>query len=149
MFQELRELRRSRAIPCITIYVSMSKHEDEEIHEVNRENPNVSELRKFRRNGAIRCITSELLVRLKYLYEKGGKAMAYFPPVPAIRRNLLIKGLRQTGAVSRETAVTLSEAGIINPNGFKLITDLLVKRGIILQEGNKFYLGLVDMKVCN
>ncbi len=122
------------------------KHEDEEIHEVNRENPNVSELRKFRRNGAIRCITSELLVRLKYLYEKGGNEMAYFPPVPAIRRNILLTRLRQTGAVSRETAVTLSDAGIINPNGFKHITDLLVKRRIIFQEGNKFYLELREMK---
>lgn len=122
------------------------KHEDEEIHKVNRENPNVSELRKFRRNGAIRCITSELLVRLKYLYEKGGNEMAYFPPVPAIRRNILLTRLRQTGAVSRETAVTLSDAGIINPNGFKHITDLLVKRRIIFQEGNKFYLELREMK---
>ena len=122
------------------------KHEDEEIHEVNRENPNVSELRKFRRNGAIRCITSELLVRLKYLYEKGGNEMAYFPPVPAIRRNILLTRLRQTGAVSRETAVTLSDAGIINPNGFRHITDLLVKRRIIFQEGNKFYLELREMK---
>ena len=122
------------------------KHEDEEIHEVNRENPNVSELRKFRRNGAIRCITSELLLRLKYLYEKGGNEMAYFPPVPAIRRNILLTRLRQTGAVSRETAVTLSDAGIINPNGFKHITDLLVKRRIIFQEGNKFYLELREMK---
>ena len=122
------------------------KHEDEEIHEVNRENPNVSELRKFRRNGAIRCITSELLVRLKYLYEKGGNEMAYFPPVPAIRRNILLTRLRQTGAVSRETAVTLSDAGIINPNGFKHITDLLVKRRIIFQEGNKFYSELREMK---
>ena len=122
------------------------KHEDEEIHEVNRENPNVSELRKFRRNGAIRCITSELLVSLKYLYEKGGNEMAYFPPVPAIRRNILLTRLRQTGAVSRETAVTLSDAGIINPNGFKHITDLLVKRRIIFQEGNKFYLELREMK---
>ena len=124
----------------------MMKHEDEEIHEVNRENPNVSELRKFRRNGAIRCITSELLVRLKYLYEKGGNEMAYFPPVPAIRRNILLTRLRQTGAVSRETAVTLSDAGIINPNGFKHITDLLVKRRIIFQEGNKFYSELREMK---
>ncbi len=124
----------------------MMKHEDEEIHEVNRENPNVSELRKFRRNGAIRCITSELLLRLKYLYEKGGNEMAYFPPVPAIRRNILLTRLRQTGAVSRETAVTLSDAGIINPNGFKHITDLLVKRRIIFQEGNKFYLELREMK---
>ena len=122
------------------------KHEAEEIHEVNRENPSVSELRKFRRNGAIRCITSELLVRLKYLYEKGGNEMAYFPPVPAIRRNILLTRLRQTGAVSRETAVTLSDAGIINPNGFKHITDLLVKRRIIFQEGNKFYLELREMK---
>ena len=85
-------------------------------------------------------------MRLKYLYEKGGNEMAYFPPVPAIRRNLLITRLRACNAVSMETAVTLSEAGIINPNGFTQITELLCKRRIIFKEGNRYYLGLRNLK---
>lgn len=66
--------------------------------------------------------------------------MAYFPPIPVIRRNLIITRLRQCNAVSRETAVTLSEAGVLNPNGFPRITELLCKRGIINKIGNKYYL---------
>ncbi len=68
--------------------------------------------------------------------------MAYFPPVPAIRRNHIISRLRQQGAVSTETAVTLSDAGVINPNAFKKITELLCKRGIIKQVENRYYLGV-------
>ena len=40
-----------------------------------------------------------------------------------------MKKLRECGATSPETAKTLSEAGVINPNGFKLITERLVKPG--------------------
>ena len=68
--------------------------------------------------------------------------MAYFPPVPAIRRNQIITRLRQCNAVSTETAVTLSEAGVINPNGFEKITELLCRRGILRQIGERYYLGI-------
>lgn len=78
----------------------------------------------------------------KDLFEKGGFAMAYFPPVPVIRRNHIITTLRQHGAVSKETAMTLSEAGVINPNGFRKITELLCRRGILRQNGERYYLGI-------
>ena len=57
--------------------------------------------------------------------------MAFFPPIPLIRRNVILKSLRNSGAVSEETAKTLAEAGVINPNGFKRITETLVKWGVI------------------
>ncbi|MBR3041937.1 MAG: hypothetical protein IKH94_04610 [Eubacterium sp.] len=68
--------------------------------------------------------------------------MAYFPPVPVIRRNLIITRLRQCSAFSKDTAVTLREAGVINPSGFPRITELLCKRGIIYQDGDRYYLGI-------
>jgi hypothetical protein len=68
--------------------------------------------------------------------------MAYFPPIPVIRRNHIITRLRQCNAFSRETALTLREAGVINPDAFKRITELLCRRGIIIQEGNRYYLGI-------
>ncbi len=44
--------------------------------------------------------------------------MAFFPPIPLIRKKLIIKKLTECNAFSEETAKTFSEAGIINPNGF-------------------------------
>ena len=57
--------------------------------------------------------------------------MAFFPPIPLIRRNVIIKKLKTSGATSVESAKTLAEAGVINPNGLKRITDKLVKANII------------------
>ena len=57
--------------------------------------------------------------------------MAFFPPVLLIRRNLIILKLAAAGATSPETAVTLAEAGVINSNTFRRLTDLLVGRGVI------------------
>lgn len=68
--------------------------------------------------------------------------MAYFPPVPVIRRNHIIERLRGSGAVSEKSAMTLRDAGVINPDGFKPITDLLCRRGILIQTGDKYYLGI-------
>ena len=69
--------------------------------------------------------------------------MVFFPPIPLIRRNLIIKKLRECGATSPETAKTLSEAGVINPNWFKLITERLAKTGEIKKAGeNKYYIML-------
>ena len=47
--------------------------------------------------------------------------MAFFPPIPLIRKNVILKKLRDCGATSEKTARTLAEAGVINPNGFKHI----------------------------
>lgn len=57
--------------------------------------------------------------------------MAFFPPIPLIRKNVILKNLRDCGATSEKTARMLAEAGVINPNGFKRITELLVRQGAI------------------
>ena len=57
--------------------------------------------------------------------------MAFFPPIPLIRKNVILKKLRDCGATSEKTARTLAEAGVINPNGFKRITELLVQQDAI------------------
>lgn len=57
--------------------------------------------------------------------------VAFFPPIPLIRRNIILKNLKTCGAVSEQTAKTLADAGVINPNGFKRITETLVRRGVI------------------
>ncbi|MBR2731466.1 MAG: hypothetical protein IKD72_05720 [Clostridia bacterium] len=67
--------------------------------------------------------------------------MAFFPPIPLIRRNLIVRKLQACGAVSPETAKSLAEAGVTNPNGFRRITERLVKTGVIKQAGEgKYYL---------
>lgn len=67
--------------------------------------------------------------------------MAFFPPIPLIRRNTIVKHLRECGAVSAETAKSLAEAGVINPNGFKRITERLVKTGVIKRtREDKYYI---------
>ena len=67
--------------------------------------------------------------------------MAFFPPIPLIRRNVIIRKLKACGATSVETAKTLTEAGVINPNGFKRITDVLVETNVIHKTvDGKYYL---------
>lgn len=67
--------------------------------------------------------------------------MAFFPPVPLIRRNAVVKKLKESGALSAETAKTLAEAGVINPDGFKRITDRMVKTGVIHKTADgKYYI---------
>ena len=67
--------------------------------------------------------------------------MAFFPPIPLIRRDLIIKKLKACGAISVETAKTLTEAGVINPNRFKRITDKLVETNVIHKTADgKYYL---------
>ena len=53
--------------------------------------------------------------------------MAFFPPIPLIRKKLIIKKLTECNAFSEETAKTFSEAGIINPNGFHNVNEKLIK----------------------
>jgi hypothetical protein len=67
--------------------------------------------------------------------------MAFFPPIPLIRKNLIIKKLTECNAFSEETAKTFIEAGIINPNGFHKINEKLIKQGILVKTNdNKYYL---------
>lgn len=65
--------------------------------------------------------------------------MAFFPPIPLIRKNVILKKLRDCGATSEKTARTLAEAGVINPNGFKHITELLVRQGAIHRTSDSRY----------
>lgn len=57
--------------------------------------------------------------------------MAFFPPIPLIRRNAIVKKLKKCGAHSPGTAKTLAEAGVINPKGFSPITEIMVRHGTI------------------
>ena len=42
--------------------------------------------------------------------------------------------------MSEENAITFHEAGIINPNGFQMVTRRLIGQGVIHQSGDKYYL---------
>ena len=67
--------------------------------------------------------------------------MAFFPPIPLIRRNLIIRRLKECGADSPARAKTLAEAGVLNPNGFSRITERLVKQGTIRRTADgKYYI---------
>ena len=61
-------------------------------------------------------------------------------PVLLIRKKHIIDKLLKMDAVSEENAVTLREAGVINPNGFHKFTLRLVEQGILHQCGEKYYL---------
>lgn len=57
--------------------------------------------------------------------------MAFIPPIPLIRKNLILKRLKECGAVSKDTAKTLAEANVLNPNGFKPVTNRMVEQGVL------------------
>lgn len=59
---------------------------------------------------------------------------------PLIRRKYVIRKLRKCGALSPETAVTFQQAGIISPNGFRRVTRMMVRRGLLGQVEDRFYL---------
>ena len=67
--------------------------------------------------------------------------MAFYPPIPLIRKKLIIKKLTECNAFSQETAKTFSEAGILNPYGFNKITERLIKQKILVRtKDGKYYL---------
>ena len=67
--------------------------------------------------------------------------MAFFPPIPLIRKRVIIKKLEKCNAFSEETAKTFSEAGIINPNGFSKITERIIQKKVLVRtKDNKYYL---------
>lgn len=57
--------------------------------------------------------------------------MPFFPPIPLIRKIHIVRQLRQRGASSESNAMTLEEAGVINPGAFGCITKKLVKDGTL------------------
>lgn len=67
--------------------------------------------------------------------------MAFFPPIPLIRKKLIIKKLAECGAFSEETSKTFVEAGIINPNGFDKVNERLIRQNILVKtKDGKYYL---------
>ena len=65
--------------------------------------------------------------------------MAFFPPIPLIRKKVIVKRLMACGATSEATAKSLAEAGVINPHGFKRITERLVQSGVIHRTHDERY----------
>ena len=67
--------------------------------------------------------------------------MTFFPPIPFIRKNNIIKKLTESNAFSEKTAKTFTEAGIINPNGFNKINERLIKQKVLVKtKDGKYYL---------
>ena len=65
----------------------------------------------------------------------------FFPPIPLIREKIIIKKLTKNNAISEENAKTLAEAGIINPNGFKKVTEKMIEQqALIKTKEGKYYL---------
>ena len=63
------------------------------------------------------------------------------PPVLMLRRKMIIKKLSEHGAFSEESAVTLKDAGVFNPNAFQRLTKIMEKRNILTQTTDgKYYL---------
>ena len=66
--------------------------------------------------------------------------MAIIPPIPVIRKNLIIRKLKKYGAISPDTAKSFAEIGLVNPNGFHHFTEKLVKKGVIRKtEDGKYF----------
>ena len=63
-----------------------------------------------------------------------------FLPIALIRKKHIVNKLLKKNAISKDNAVTFKEAGIINPNGFEMVTLRLVEQGILNQCGDKYYL---------
>ena len=62
-------------------------------------------------------------------------------PVLLLRRKMIIKKLQQSGAISEETAKTLEEARVFNPNAFPKVNEKLVKDNVLVKtKNNKYYL---------
>lgn len=63
------------------------------------------------------------------------------PPVLLMRKRMIIKRLGEHGAFSEESAVTLKEAGVFNPNAFQRLTKIMEKRNILTQTTDgRYYL---------
>ena len=63
------------------------------------------------------------------------------PPVLMLRRKMIIRKLSECGAFSEESAVTLKDAGVFNPNAFQRLTKKMEKRNILTQTTDgKYYL---------
>ena len=62
-------------------------------------------------------------------------------PVFMLRQKRILKKLRDCGAVSEDSAKTLEEAGIFNPDAFpKVLEDLVNRKILIRTTSQKYYL---------
>ena len=62
-------------------------------------------------------------------------------PVLLLRQKLILKKLRSCGAVSEESAKTLEEAGVFNPDAFPRVLEDLVNRKILIKtDAQKYYI---------
>lgn len=72
---------------------------------------------------------------------KRGGLMAIIMSGGFYRRGMILNRLRKCGAVSEETAKTLAEAGVPNPNGLSRYTERLVQKGVIKKTADgRYYL---------
>lgn len=71
--------------------------------------------------------------------------MAFVAPIPLIRRNHIVNKLLKKNAISPETAVSFYEAGVLNPNGFQLVTQRLIKQGVVCKFEDKYYLDVTKI----
>ena len=62
-------------------------------------------------------------------------------PVLLLRQKLILKKLRSCGAVSEDSAKTLKEAGVFNPDAFpRVLEDLVNKKKVVRTNSQKYYL---------
>ena len=62
-------------------------------------------------------------------------------PAFMLRQKIILKKMKACGAISAESAKTLEEAGIFNPNAFPQITeDLVNKKKLAKTKYQKYYL---------
>lgn len=66
--------------------------------------------------------------------------MIVVAPIPLIRKKHIIQKLKKCSAFSPETAITFEKAGVINPNMFKRVADVMIRQGILGKCGEKYYL---------
>lgn len=63
------------------------------------------------------------------------------PPVLLLRRKMIVKRLTECNAFSEESAVTLKDAGVFNPNAFRRLNVFLVRKGILgITSDGRYYL---------
>lgn len=66
--------------------------------------------------------------------------MPFYHPLLLLRKRVIVNRLKDCGAISEKTAKSLVEAGVINPNGFERMTEILVEAGTIHKTSDgKYY----------
>lgn len=62
-------------------------------------------------------------------------------PAFMLRKKMILKKFKECGAISEESAKTLEEAGVFNPNVFPKVTEELVKQNkLIKTKSQKYYI---------